>query len=90
MAFGQHGMDFQRRGRSRFGEQKLIFDEGFSGTYSEKTGKSGSGIGLSRARDILGLNSASIEVNFDPKTKHSLLGVPYQSNTFLIRLPRKK
>lgn len=72
------------------GEQKLIFDEGFSGTYSQKTGKSGSGIGLSRARDILELNSASIEVNFDSKTQRSLLGVPYQTNTFLIKLPRKK
>ncbi|MEJ3595081.1 sensor histidine kinase [Pseudomonas bubulae] len=72
------------------GERKLIFDEGFSGTYSEKTGKSGSGIGLSRAKDILLLNSASIEVDFDSSTQHTLLGVPYQNNTFLIRLPRKK
>lgn len=71
-------------------EQQQIFDEGYSGTYSEKTGKSGSGIGLSRARDILELNSASIEVNFDPKTQHNLLGVPYQTNTFLISLPRKR
>lgn len=71
-------------------EQKQIFDEGYSGTYSEKTGKSGSGIGLSRARDILELNSASIEVDFDPESQHNLLGVPYQTNKFLIKLPRKK
>jgi K+-sensing histidine kinase KdpD len=71
-------------------EQRQIFDEGYSGTYSEKTGKSGSGIGLSRARDILELNSARIEVSFDPRTQHNVLGVPYQTNTFLIGLPRKR
>lgn len=72
------------------GEQKTIFDEGVSGYYSEKTVKSGSGIGLSRARDILHLNAASIDVEFDSNTLHSVLGVPYQTNIFLIRLPRKK
>tara|TARA_R110000851_G_C13038078_1_gene561872 strand:+ start:359 stop:1381 length:1023 start_codon:yes stop_codon:yes gene_type:complete len=72
------------------GEQKLIFNEGFSGIYSQKTGKSGSGIGLSRAKAILELNSASIEIDVDPGTQHSLFGVPYQTNTFLIKVPCKK
>lgn len=71
-------------------EQKAIFDEGVSGYFSERTVKSGSGIGLSRARDILDLNSASIDVDFDSKTLHTVLGVPYQTNIFLIKLPRKK
>ncbi|WP_101208576.1 HAMP domain-containing sensor histidine kinase [Pseudomonas sp. 43NM1] len=66
-----------------------IFEEGFSGGLSEKTGKSGSGIGLSIAKDILVLNAASIEVEVKHDSLSELFGIPYQLNIFTIKLPRK-
>ena len=69
-------------------EAKLLFDEGFSGEHSKKSGKSGSGIGLSRAKNILELNSASITLDIDEDSLHGYQSVPYQRNTFFIVLNR--
>ena len=69
-------------------EVDLLFDEGFSGEYSKKSGKSGSGIGLSRAKNILELNSSSITLDIDEDSLHGYQSIPYQRNTFTIVLNR--
>lgn len=69
-------------------EVELLFDEGISGEHSKKSGKSGSGIGLSRAKNILELNSSSITLNIDEDSLHGYQSIPYQRNTFTIVLNR--
>ncbi len=69
-------------------EVSLLFDEGFSGEHSKKSGKSGSGIGLSRAKNILELNSASIKLDIDEDSLHGYQSIPYQRNIFTIVLNR--
>lgn len=69
-------------------EVSLLLDEGFSGEHSKKSGKSGSGIGLSRAKNILELNSASIKLDIDEDSLHGYQSIPYQRNIFTIVLNR--
>ena len=69
-------------------EVDFLFDEGVSGEYSKKSGKSGSGIGLSRAKNILELNSSSITLDIDEDSLHGYQSIPYQRNTFTIVLNR--
>ena len=70
-------------------EKKAIFEEGISGDYSIKIGKAGDGIGLSRVKKIIELNSGSIEVFPYEDTLEDHMGVPYQRNVFVIKLPKK-
>lgn len=67
-----------------------VFEEGYSGNFPTSIGKSGGGIGLSRARNILSLNGASIYLKIDESSLHSAMGIPFQTNTFIVDLPRKK
>lgn len=69
-------------------EVDLLFDEGISGEYSKSSGKSGSGIGLSRAKNILELNSSSITIDIDEDSLHGYNSIPYQRNKFTIVLNR--
>lgn len=71
-------------------EKDKMFTEGFSGEFSIKTGKSGHGIGLCRAKNILELNGASISVDFNKATLHEVIGIPYQTNVFRIKLNKNK
>jgi len=69
-------------------EIETLFDEGISGEYANKFGKSGSGIGMSRASNILQLNSSSIRVELNETSLHGYMGTPYQENKFIICLNR--
>lgn len=71
-------------------EKKSIFDEGFSGEIAKKIGKAGSGIGMTRAKNILEINGARLSVETDVSTLHEHFGVPYQQNKFRIELSTKK
>lgn len=70
-------------------EKKSIFEEGISGDFSIKLGKSGEGIGLSRVKKIIELNSGEIEVQPFPDTLDVSSGFPYQRNIFTMKLPKK-
>jgi signal transduction histidine kinase len=72
------------------GEADRIFDEGVSGELAFRVGKSGDGIGMSRAKKILELNSGSVSVNPHCDTVEAFMGVNYQRNIFSIRLPKRK
>lgn len=71
-------------------EKRSIFNEGFSGEIARKTGKSGSGIGMTRAKNILEINGGSLSADIDASTLHEFFGVPYQQNAFKIELSIKK
>ncbi len=71
-------------------EIELIFEEGISGELAFKTGKSGDGIGLSRAKKILELNGGSLSVNPFFDTAEITMGVTFQRNIFIMTLPRRK
>jgi hypothetical protein len=72
-------------------EERLnIFEEGYSGVIAKKIGKSGSGIGMTRAKAILGINGASISLEICPQTFHEYNGIPYQNNIFKISLKSNK
>ena len=64
-----------------------IFDDGYSGDLSKKTGKAGSGIGLSRVKDILAINNSKISVSIDEATRQEQDNAHYQRNIFRIELP---
>ncbi len=71
-------------------EVNRIFEEGVSGDLAVRTGKSGDGIGLSRAKKIVELNQGTLSVTPYPDTSVIFMGVTYQRNVFTINLPRKK
>lgn len=71
------------------GEANRIFEEGISGKLACRIGKSGDGIGMSRAKKILELNSGSVSVNPHCDTVEVFMGVNYQRNTFTISLPKR-
>lgn len=71
-------------------ETELIFEEGMSGELARKTGKSGDGIGLSRAKKILDLNGGSLSVKPYVDTAEVTMGVTFQRNVFTMTLPRRK
>ncbi len=71
-------------------EVQLIFEEGVSGALACQTGKSGDGIGLSRARQILELNDGSLSVKPYFETAEVTIGLTFQRNVFTMTLPRRK
>lgn len=71
-------------------EVEKIFQEGYSGTVAIQTIKSGSGIGMSRVKDILKLNGAKISVVPNFASKKLYIGIPYQENVFKIHLNKRK
>ena len=71
-------------------ETEIIFEEGFSGKLAHQTGKSGDGIGLSRAKKILELNGGSLCVDPHFNTAEVLMGVTFQRNIFTMTLPCRK
>lgn len=71
-------------------EVELIFEEGVSGELACQTGKSGDGIGLSRAKKILELNGGSLSVSPHFDTAEVTMGVTFQRNVFTMTLPRRK
>lgn len=71
-------------------EKTSIFNEHYPGELAEKTAKSGSGLGMPRAKNILEINGARISVEIDASTLHDYYGLPYQNNTFKIELNIKK
>ena len=56
-------------------EVDIIFEEGVSGDIAKKSGKSGNGIGMSRARKIIELNGGSLSVKPDPGTEEVVMGL---------------
>lgn len=68
-------------------EADRIFEEGISGELASRVGKSGDGIGMSRAKKILALNAGSVSVNPHCDTVEIVMGVNYQRNIFTICLP---
>lgn len=71
-------------------ETEIIFEEGFSGKLAHQTGKSGDGIGLSRAKKILELNGGSLSVDPHFDTAEVVMGVTFQRNIFIMTLPLRK
>ena len=71
-------------------EIELIFEEGISGELACQTGKSGDGIGLSRAKKILELNGGSLSVIPYFDTAEVTMGFTFQRNVFTMMLPRRK
>lgn len=71
-------------------EINIIFEEGISGELARQTGKSGDGIGLSRAKKILELNGGSLSVKPYYYTAEVTMGVTFQRNVFTMTLPRRK
>lgn len=69
-------------------EIESIFVEGISGELSKKLGKAGNGIGMSIAKKIILLNSGELLVRPNPATLSDIMGINYQENTFIIKLPR--
>lgn len=64
-----------------------IFDEGYSGHYSKKIMKSGSGIGLARVKELLSYNNAVLQVFPDFSTAKpfsTIQDVLYQDNVFKV------
>ncbi len=71
-------------------EVELIFEEGISGKVASQHGKSGDGIGMSRAKNILELNRGTLSVKPYPDTTETVMGFIFQRNVFTIKLPRLK
>lgn len=72
------------------GEVTKIFEEGFSGSIPDRTGKAGTGIGMSRVSRIVSLNGGKASVNIFPETLREHMGIPYQRNEFIISVRREK
>lgn len=70
-------------------EKHKIFEEGFSGALATKLGKAGEGIGMSRVKRIMDLSSGSVEINPQENTTEKVMGITYQRNVFVIKLPSK-
>ncbi len=71
-------------------EVNIIFEEGVSGKLAYQTGKSGDGIGLSRAKKILELNNGLLSVKPYYDTAIITMGVTFQRNVFTMALPHGK
>ena len=69
-------------------EKSRIFEEGVSGDLAHRLGKAGDGIGMSRAKKIIELNSGELSVVPYEKTADVVMGVTFQRNVFSIKLPR--
>ncbi len=65
-------------------EEDDIFDERYSGLNAKKIGKSGTGIGLYRARKLIALNNGEIELEPGDKLITDDKGVEYANNKFII------
>lgn len=62
-----------------------IFEEGYSGNVAKKCQRSGSGIGLARAKALLDYNNANLEIEAKYDTaKPAILDHIYQDNIFYI------
>lgn len=72
------------------GEVTRIYEEGFSGSIPNITGKAGAGIGMSRVSRIVSLNGGKASVNVYPETLREHMGIPYQRNEFIISVRREK
>lgn len=70
-------------------ERLSIFEEGSSGEHAIKLGNAGDGIGLSRVKRIIELNSGSVEAIPFPETLELHHNIPYQRNVFQIKLPKR-
>ncbi len=68
------------------GEEKNIFDEGYSGIWAKKTKQQGKGIGMFRARKLIELNDGTLTVDAGDDIS-KVDGVEYATNTFMISMP---
>lgn len=68
-------------------ERPLIFDEGFKGEQAIKTGRSGKGIGLYRAKRLIIYCHGEFIINAGEE-KFQKDGFSYADNIFIIRLPK--
>ena len=71
-------------------EQERIFEEGFSGSISEKTGKSGDGVGMSLVKRIIESNNGTIIAHSVDRSNETFFNIEYQTNEFVIKLPLAK
>lgn len=69
------------------GEEKKIFEEGFSGTMAKHNSLNGSGIGLSIVNELLEANNASISV-ITGKNREIIQGIEYTPNRFIMTFKR--
>lgn len=71
-------------------EKEHIFEEGFSGKISTSLGWAGKGIGLFLVKQLLTINSGHIviQINLDPKKAVKQMGVDFESNCFILSLPK--
>lgn len=67
-------------------EENAIFEDGFKGEMAKQTGKSGKGLGLSRARRLIHLCGG--ELSLEPgESSDEKDGIQYAINKFIISLP---
>jgi K+-sensing histidine kinase KdpD len=74
-------------------ETELIYQEGYSGKFAHELFKSGHGIGMSRIKEMLNLNKATIEVERKGKViveEKNGLSVSHQNNIFHLSFLSKK
>lgn len=70
-------------------EVNAIFEEGYSGVVPRKTGQSGKGIGMSRVKKIIVLNSGRIIFAPEFDSIEEIRGIPYQENNIMLYLPKR-
>jgi hypothetical protein len=72
-------------------EKDRIFDEEFSGEYAKGLALAGNGIGMSIVKNLLALNKSSIELDIDtdPASRKTIMGIPFEKNIFKITLPKR-
>ncbi len=68
-------------------DKDRIFEEGFSGSVAVKAGKSGHGIGMYRAKELLKLNKGNLIFDPGKVTEKIIDNIEYAYNTITIELP---
>ncbi|WP_215844422.1 ATP-binding protein [Acidithiobacillus montserratensis] len=69
-------------------EVDKIFGDGYSGKVPSQLRKSGSGIGLFVANKLINANGGKLSVIRDKGETHTVIGIKYQENEFMIKLPQ--
>ncbi|WP_162818240.1 ATP-binding protein [Aquirhabdus parva] len=70
-------------------ELELIFSEGYSGQFSKKTGKAGTGLGMNLVSRLINMNGGAIKIIPNYSSRKEYIGIPYQENRILVYLKKK-